>query len=147
MNTRLFYTLLAVQALFAVGLIVVGFSSRETRRIEYLDLTRRITSGQARSEDFQGLAARLSGGADALAIRTLCGPPMMRAQELQVGAQKPERYTGSFWIYYPADAHGFPLDFDAIAKLNGPVECFVVSFDEKGRGQGELMTVQHPLKQ
>jgi hypothetical protein len=147
MNTRLFYTLLAVQALFAIGLIVVGFSSREARRVEYLDLTRRITSGQARSDDYARLAERISGGADALAIRTLCGPPMARAQELQAGDAKPQRYTGTFWIYYPADANGFPLDFDAIAKLKGPVQCFVVSFDEKGRGQGELMIVQHPLKQ
>ena len=144
MDTRLFKIVLAVQAFFAAALIIVGLIARENRRVEYLDQTRRITSGQATGEEYTRLASRILS-ADAVTVRALYGPPMQRATEIDVGSSKPEHRSGTFWIYYPADAHGYPLDYDAIGKLSGPVSCFVVSFEDE-RADGQLLTVVHPLK-
>jgi hypothetical protein len=148
LNTRLFYTLLAVQALFAAGLIAVGLRSREDRLVEYLELTRRITSGQAKADDFLKLSSKTAAEADAVTVRSLFGPPLQRATELDVTGSdgKPEHRSGNYWIYYPADAEGRPIDFDALAKLSGPVQCFVVAFDAKGRARGEMLSVVHPIR-
>lgn len=144
MNTRLFYVVLAVQTFFAAALIIIGLISRDNRRAEYLDQTRRITSGQASSDEYAKLSSRILG-ADALHVRAQCGPPMQRATEIEVGSPNPEHRTGTFWIYYPADASGYPLDFEAMEKLSGPVSCFVVSFENK-RAEAQVLTVMHPVK-
>ena len=148
MNTRLLKILLAVQALFAAGLIVIGVTARDNRRMEYLELTRRVSAGLAKNDDFVKLAARMPDDADTLAIRALFGPPLKRSSQLDVGAnaqETPERRTGDFWLYYPSDSNGYPIDYDALSKLKGPVQCFVFNFDEKGFGRGELLWVQHPI--
>ena len=144
MDTRLFKIVLAVQVFFAAALIIVGLISRDNRRVEYLEQTRRITSGQASAEEYNKLVPRIYG-ADALTVRALCGPPMQRATELDAGSGKPEHRSGTFWIYYPADANGYPLDFEALEKLSGPVSCFVVSF-ENNRADASVLTVVHPVK-
>ena len=144
MNTRLFYVVLGVQTFFAAALIIIGLISRDNRRVEYLEQTRRITSGQASVDDYTKLSSRIFG-ADALTVRAHCGPPMQRATELDIGPGKPEHRTGTFWIYYPADAHGYPLDFEAMEKLSGPVSCFVVSF-ENNRADAQVLSVVHPVK-
>ena len=112
MNTRLLKILLAVQALFTTGLIVVGVTARDNRRMEYLELTRRVSAGLAKTDDFVKLAARTPDDADALAIRALFGPPLQRGSQLDVGAnahETPERRTGDFWLYYPSDSNGYPI--------------------------------------
>jgi len=145
MNTRLIKIVVAVQAVFAAGLIAVGVAARENRRMEYLELTRRVSSGQAKSDDFLKLAAHVPDEADALTIRALFGPPLQRSAEIVVGDASPDRRSGDFWIYYPADSSGYPIDFTALAKMKGTVQCFVVDFDSKGRAQAELLWVQHPV--
>jgi len=148
MNTRLFYTVLTVQALFAAGLIAMGLRSREDRLVEYLELTRRITSGQAKPEDFMKLSSKIASEADAATVRALFGPPLRRATEFDcvaVSDEKPQHRKGNFWLYYPADAQGRPIDFDSQAKLQGPIPCFVVEFNEKDHAHGDMLTVIHPL--
>jgi hypothetical protein len=149
MNTRLFYALLAVQALFALGLIVVGLRSRDERRLEYLELTHRITSGHAKPEDFMKLSSLITHEADETVVRTLFGPPLRRATEIEVvekdSDSSAQHRKGNFWIYYPVGAQDRALDFDALSKLQGPVQCFVVEFDAKGRARGDMISVMHPL--
>jgi hypothetical protein len=146
MNTRLLRIVIAVQALFAIALIVVGLSAREGRRMDYLELTRRVTSGQATIEDFTKLAARVPSEADPLSIRALFGAPLQRALQLEVGETNPEKRSGEFWLYYPADTKGIPIDYDALSKLRGAVKCFVVSFDSIRRARADLLWVQHPVQ-
>jgi hypothetical protein len=149
MNTRLFYAVLAVQALFALGLILVGLRARDERRLEYLELTHRVTSGQAKPEHFMKLSSVVTQEADETIVRALFGPPLRRAAEIDVvkgsDDSKTEHRKGNFWVYYPADSQGRPLDFDAASKLQGPVQCFVVEFDAKGRARGDIITIMHPL--
>ena len=146
MNTTLLRIVISVQALFAIALIVVGLSAREHRRTEYLELTRRVTSGEAKIEDFRVLASRVPADADALAIRELFGPPLQRTTQIDVGEKNPEKRAGEFWLYYPAGDKGFPVDFDALAKMQGAVQCFVISFDSDHRARADLLWVQHPVK-
>ena len=146
MNTRLLRIVIGVQALFAIALIVAGLSARDGRRVEYLELTRRVTSGQAAIEDFTKLAARIPAEAGALAVRALFGPPLQRAAQIEVGQTNPERRTGEFWLYYPCDDKGYPVDYEALAKFHGAVQCFVVSFDAKGHVRADLLWVQHPVQ-
>ena len=148
MNTRLFYTILVVQALFAAGLIAMGLRSREDRLVEYLELTRRITSGQGKPEDFMRLSSRIASEADAITVRALFGPPLRRLAEFDctaAGQENPVHRKGNFWFYYCADEQGRPIDFDALAELRGPIQCFVVEFTEKGRAHGDMLTVIHPI--
>src|SRR5947208_2539242 len=50
-NKPLLYIVLFVLFVFGAGLIVIGASSREQRKLEYLEMTHRITSGHGTEDD------------------------------------------------------------------------------------------------
>ena len=83
MNQRALYVVLAVQALFAGALLYAGITSRESRRIGYLELTHRVTAGQASVADFEKLAGFLPDPIEKPAIRSLFGLPVVRATSIQ----------------------------------------------------------------
>ena len=146
MNNRLLYTVLFVQFIFAVGLIVVGTRSREDRRASYLEITHRVTSGYATEEHFTDLSASLAQAADAQAVRALLGPPLAIASKLELGEnEKLETKSGTFWLYYVLIPPNAPVDPGTTNKLTGPVRCFVIEFDVRGRPAGRLAWVKHPL--
>jgi hypothetical protein len=148
MNTRLLYIILLVQALFAFGLIMVGMRSRENRRNEYLEQSWLVSSGQATAEDFANLKTHLGPETDAQLVRSLFGVPMQTASEIEIGDGKTEKRAGEFWLYYPRNP-GEPaklLSPNSAKELKGPVQTFVISFDEKGFAKGEMLTVKHPVK-
>lgn len=150
MNTRLLYIILFAQVIFAGGLLYVGRQSRANRRQDYLELTHRVTSGQASAADFERLSGHLPDGADKTAVRSLLGPPLMRANRVEYEDGKSSAPNSSVWLYYPlnaetAEAPAAPLDVAEIEKLKGPVACFVVEFNERGRASWRMGKVNHPL--
>ena len=151
-NTRLLYVLLAVQFLFAGALIFVGEQVRSKRRLDYLELTHRVTSGRARRDDFEKLAALLPERAERPEVRALFGLPLLRADGVDSDeAGQRRRETGEFWIYYFAaaasDPENPPAPFDKsdAEKLSGIQNCFVIAFDAKGRATAKVMALVHPI--
>jgi hypothetical protein len=154
MNTRALYILLAVQVLFAGALIFIGAQSRDARKLDYLERTHRVTSGQAGEDDFAKLNALLAPESDAQVVRALFGVPVLSAGEIESRDSKDAAKTparkGIFWIYYPYQPSQPPLppiDPAAARKLSGAQRCFVIEFDEFGRAKGQLAWVTHPLKE
>jgi hypothetical protein len=143
MNNRLLAAVLMAQTLFAAGLIAAGLRSRETRRLEYLERTHRVTAGRATGSDLEALLALLPRRADEAAVRELFGPPVQRSHQLVVDGARDTPRKGEFWVYYSADAWagGGP---DA-SKLAGPVRCMVVVFSTGQVERAGLETIIHPL--
>ena len=140
---------LVVQALFAGALLYAGIASRESRRIGYLELTHRVTAGQATTEDFEKLVGFLPDPADKAAIRILFGLPVIRASAIQL--KDSGELKGDLWIYYPLkqaptiENPTVPIDAVETEKLSGPVMCFVFEFDARGRAAWRKENVLHPL--
>lgn len=151
MNSRALYIALAVQALFAGALIFAGARARDARKMEYLELTHRATSGQASEDELAKLLALLPPNADAQAVRALLGMPVLvRANiELRMARDEPQAQAlkGSFWIYYPAQPGQPPFHPAAAGKLSGPQRCLVLEFDDSGRAKGKWAWVSHPVKE
>src|SRR5260370_41860267 len=101
MNTHVLRIVLIVQLIFAASLVYIGSSAREGRRMEYLELTHRATSGQASEEELAKLITMLPPDSDEDRVRALFGLPLERATELQLG-DPPANQSGNFWVYYPA---------------------------------------------
>ncbi len=152
MNIRLSKIVLLVQALFAGLLLYIGYSLRAARKQEYLEWTHRVTSGQATSADFQKLADRLDDTADRTVIRTLFGLPVKRVHHLELkDGSKLESAKGEYWIYYPnnppetPESNITPIDENGADKFTGPIPCFIVEFNERGRATAQFATVMHPI--
>lgn len=150
-NTRLLHILLIVQFVFAGALIFVGVQVRSKRRLDYLELTHRVTSGRARREDFEKLAAFLSDRAQPDEVRALFGLPLQRANDIEVEIDgKLQTLPTESWIYYfdsvPADPENAlaPIDRDDAEKLTGLQLCFVVSFSMRHASE-HVLKVMHPL--
>lgn len=147
MNTRVLLAVLFAQAIFGLGLIAVGLSSRQSRQNEYIEMTYRVTSGLGREEDYTKLAGFLAVDAEAPQARVLFGLPVRTAQQIEMGASQTDLAVrkGKFWIYYVYTPPSYPIDPAASEKLLGPVRCFVIEFDEKDRAKPKLGWIKHPL--
>jgi hypothetical protein len=151
MNTRLLYVLLAVQALFAAALLYVGYVARDNRRQAYLELTHRVTSGQAGSAEYTQLAGFLSRDADKTAVRALFGLPVLRTAQVAIdeGKSTATVIQGDYWIYYPNDTQsgepGKPVDTADTELFTQSCQCFLIEFDAKGRASGRLVKLAHPV--
>ena len=145
MNRRALYIVVAVQALFAISLIFVGVISREERRVRYLELTHRITAGQATESEFKSLAQLAPANADETTVRAMFGAPLRTAERIRV--ENSGERTGRFWIYYFATPENRAPGPDEIRQLQGPVRTFVISFDKSGMARGDFLSVIHPLEQ
>lgn len=149
MNPRMLNIVLLTQALFAGALLYAGYASREGRRIGYLELTHRVTAGQATIEDFDKLTGFLPEISDKPTIRVLFGLPVIRATALQLKDTAEQK--GDFWIYYPLmqsptlERPAVPIDAAEAEKLAGPVTCFIFEFDARGRAAWRKEIVVHPI--
>lgn len=150
MPPKMLNVLLVVQALFAGSLLYIGYTSRENRKQDYLELTHRVTAGQASAADFQKLAGFLPDWGGKPEVRALFGLPVTRATQLELKDAKP--ITGEYWVYYtprqvgPIEMPLTPVDSADVEKLQGSVACFVVEFDKKGRAKPRMENVVHPIK-
>ncbi len=150
MSPRMLNIVLLVQALFAGALLYIGYVSRENRRYEYLELTHRVTEGQASAADFEKLGSFLQADAGKAEARMLFGLPVARATQLEL--KDTSTIKGEFWIYYTPQQTGTPesssapVDASDVEKLKGPIQCFVIEFDKKGRAKARMESVVHPLK-
>ena len=138
-NKGLLRVVLIVQALFAFSLIYIGTRARENRKQDYLELTHRVTSGQASEEEFVKLSKILPFPSDKEIVRSLFGLPLETRSELLLEGSALKK--GEFWLYAPAAEDGKligPLEFSA---LKGRVRCFVVEFDTNGRAHPQMAWV------
>jgi hypothetical protein len=145
-NTRWLGAIMFVQICFVGALIFVGQRSRENRKSDYLELTHRATAGEASMADFEKLAAFLPEKADKTEVRAVFGLPVLRATKVEIAGEKPETLSGEIWLYYAAPGHAeHPVDSADAEKLSGPVDCFLVRFDERGRAKARRGMVVHPV--
>ena len=145
MNPRVLNILLVIQALFIAALFYAGYCSRESRKVGYLELTHRVTSGQATEEEFDKLAGFLPDTADKQIIRSLFGLPVARA--VAVGLSSKEILAGDLWIFYPRAEGAAPIDSADVATLSGSVPAFIFEFDLRGRARwrkGNIEYAQRP---
>ncbi len=149
MNPRVLNVVLVVQALFIGALLYAGYCSREARKVGYLELTHRVTSGQATVDDFEKLALFLPETADKLVVRSLFGLPVGRANSVTL--KDASKLEGDMWIYYPLakpaspETPPEPIDIPDGANLSGDVKCLVVQFDKRGRATWKIAEVIHPI--
>ena len=154
MNQRVLNVILVMQALFIAALFYAGYASREYRKVGYLELTHRVTSGQATNEDFERLASMLPEVTDKSVVRSLFGLPMARAGRVEI--KDAPAVDGDIWLYYPlqksVDQKGADgslpmasLDVPDVEKMSGPVQCFIFIFDSRGRATWRRADVGHPL--
>lgn len=154
MNQRVLNVILIVQALFIAALFYAGYASRENRKVGYLELTHRVTSGQATNEDFEKLASMLPEVTDRPVVRSLFGLPVSRAGRVEIKGEP--AIDGEIWLYYPLQKSAEPkatdgagqmasLDAADVEKLVGPVHCFIFVFDNRGRATWRRAEVAHPL--
>ena len=151
LNKRALYVIVAIQALFVAALIYVGSVARDSRRIEYLELSHRVASGQGTPADFLKVRGVLPVDAGPEAIRALLGLPVQTATTLTFTDAKLGQQNGRFWLYYPhvpatASTPARVIGPAEARALNGPIQTFVLSFDPAGRVRGELIEVQHPIE-
>ena len=147
MNMRLLYVVLIVQCLFAGSLIYLGRQSRANRKYDYLELTHRVTNGQARVDDYGKLASFLPPKADKTDVRSLFGLPLLRVAKIEFEDGTTSEPKGEAWLYYPATGASAekPTDIQDVMGLKGTVTCFVAEFDERGRAVCGLKKVKHPV--
>jgi|GEM_PF-1776145 len=157
MNTRVLLAVLFAQAIFGLGLIAVGLSSRQSRQNEYIEMTYRVTSGLGQEQDYTKLAGFLALDAEAPQARVLFGLPVRTARQIEMGESQTELAVrkGKFWIYYVYTPPSYPntgnptvaraTDPVSSEKLTDAVRCFVIEFDEKDRAKPKLAWVKHPL--
>ena len=159
-NKSLLRVVLIVQALFAFSLIYIGTRARENRKQDYLELTHRVTSGQASEEDFVRLSKMLPFPSDKEIVRSLFGLPLETRGELVIEESSPEpdntkassaagiaksaSKKGEFWLYSPAGEDGKLIGPQEFSALKGRVRCFVVEFDSNGRAHPEMTWVVRP---
>lgn len=148
MNTRVLFSVLFAQAIFGLGLIAVGISSRHARQNEYIEVTYRVTSGHGSEQDFIKLSNFLAVDAEVPQTRILFGIPVRTAREIELGETQTELTArkGNFWIYYVYVPPDLPVDTISSQKLTGPVRCLVVEFNSKDRAKPTLAWVKHPIK-
>ena len=147
MNQRVLKVVLVVQVLFAGALLYVGYSSRESRKVGYLELTHRVTAGQASLDDFEKLSGFLPETADKQVVRSLFGLPAVRARSTMLNDQEQTKIPNDVWIYYPLGKNVAPVDSVDVEKLSGSVDCFVIQFDSRGRATSRKASVPHPLRE
>ena len=141
-NTRLLQAVLIVQALFAFSLIYIGSRARENRKQDYLELTHRVTSGQANEADYLKLAGMVPMQADKEVIRSLFGPPLLAKSEVVFDEDNLGAVKGTFWLYFVVGEDGKIVGVQDVAELKGRVRCFVVGFNADGRAQWRMAWVK-----
>ena len=149
MNQRVLNVVLVMQALFIGALLYAGYCSRESRKVGYLELTHRVTAGQATVDDFEKLGAFLPETADKPIVRSLFGLPVVRASFVRL--EDATKLEGDLWIYYPLSKPASPetppelIDSPDAEKLSGVVKCCVIQFDKRGRASWKMADVVHPI--
>jgi len=146
MNQVMLKVVLVVQVLFAGALLYVGYSSRESRKVGYLELTHRVTAGQASLDDFDKLSGFLPETADKAVVRSLFGLPTAHVRSSFLNDQEQTKIENDVWIYYPLGQNAAPVDTVDIEKWSGPVDCFIIQFNDRGRATSRKANVPHPLR-
>ncbi len=140
MNKPLLYIILFVLFIFGAGLIVIGSSSRDSRKLQYLEMTHRVTAGHGTESDFRTLSEMLGPEADAQTVRALFGLPDTRTTEITLQESPAKTRKGNFWVYIISN------DNTSTAPGATPkdVTAFVVEFDKKGSAKGEFTRIANP---